>query len=52
MAPNIYVIDLSNEVLNVDFGQGAIKILEVKVGGQNKTSANSARVEPDAPGVG
>ena len=27
-------MDLSYEVLNVDFGQGAAKILEVKVGGQ------------------
>ena len=29
-------IDLSNEVLNIDFNQGAVKILEVKVGAQKK----------------
>ena len=34
-------IDLSNEVLNTDFGQEAAKILEVKGGGQ-KISADSA----------
>ena len=28
-----YEIDLSNEVLNIDFGQGVAKILEVKVVG-------------------
>ena len=26
-------VDLSNEVLNIDFGQGVTKISEVKVGG-------------------
>ena len=31
-SPNKYEIDLSNEVLNIDFGQGAAKIPEVKVG--------------------
>ena len=36
LAPNRYVIDLSNEVLIIDFGQGAAKILEVKVGGRKK----------------
>ena len=30
--PNRYEIDLSNEVLNIDFVQGAAKIPEVKVG--------------------
>ena len=34
LSPNRYVMDLSNEVLNIDFGQGAEKISEVKVGGQ------------------
>ena len=29
-------MDLSNEVLNIDFGQEAAKIQEVKVGGQKK----------------
>ena len=29
-------MDLSNEVLNIDFGQGAAEISEVKVGGQKK----------------
>ena len=28
-----FEINHSNEVLNIDFGQGAAKILEVKVGG-------------------
>ena len=32
-SPNRSEIDLSNEVLNIDFGQGAAKISEVKVGG-------------------
>ena len=36
LSPNRYEIDLSNEVLNIDFGQGAAKISEVKVGGQKK----------------
>ena len=29
---NRYKIDLSNEVLNIDFGQGAAKIPDVKLG--------------------
>ena len=33
-SPNRYEIDLSNEILNIDFGQGAAKISEVKVGGR------------------
>ena len=36
LSPNRYEIDLSNEVLNVDFGQEAEKISEVKVGGGKK----------------
>ena len=39
--PVIDEIDLSNEVLNIHFGQGATKISEVKVGGL-KISAGSA----------
>ena len=35
-SPNIYEIGLSNEVLNIDFGQEAANILEVKVGGRKK----------------
>ena len=31
-----YVSDLSNEVLNIDFGQKAAKISEVKAGGRKK----------------
>ena len=31
LAPNRYEIDLSNEILKFDFGQGAAKIPEVKV---------------------
>ena len=38
-------MDLSNEVLNNDFGQGAAKISEVKVGGRKKIT-NSAQFEP------
>ena len=30
LAPNRYVMDLLNEVLNIDFGQGAAKISEVR----------------------
>ena len=36
-APNRYEVDLSNEVLNIDFGQGASKISEVKVGLQKNS---------------
>ena len=36
LAPKKNEIDLSNEVLNFDFGQGAAKISEVKVGGRGK----------------
>ena len=32
----MYEVDLSNEALNVDFGQRTAKISEVKVGGQKK----------------
>ena len=34
-------MDLSNVLLNIDFGQGATKISEAKVGGK-KISADSA----------
>ena len=33
-------MDLSNEVLKIDFDQGAAKILEVKFGVRKKISAN------------
>ena len=36
LAPNRYEVDFSNEVLNIDFGQGAAKLSEVKVGGQKE----------------
>ena len=39
-------MDLSNEVLNIDFGQGATKISEVKVGGKKNFSPTQL-----APGV-
>ena len=32
----MYEKDLSNEVLNIDFGQEVAKVLEVKAGGQKK----------------
>ena len=32
--PSKYEIDISNQVVNIDFGQGAAKVSEVKVGGQ------------------
>ena len=38
LAPNRYELDLSKEVLNILFIQGAAKISEVKVGGKKKTS--------------
>ena len=41
LAPNRYELDLSNEVLNIHFGQGTAKISEVKVGGRKKKSAGS-----------
>ena len=43
-------MDLSNEVLKVDFGQEAAKIQEVKVGGQKKIY-RSAWSEPMHPGL-
>ena len=36
LAPNRYVMDLSNEVLYIDFGRGATKKSEVKVEGRKK----------------
>ena len=33
LAPNRHEVDLSNEILNIDFGQGAAKKSKVKVGG-------------------
>ena len=38
LALNRYEIDLSNEVLNIDFDQGAAKISEVKVGVRKNSS--------------
>ena len=44
-------MDLSNEVLNIDFGQEAAKIQEVKIGGKKKyLPISPARTQ--APGVG
>ena len=34
LAPTRYEVDFSNEVLNIDFSQEAVKISEVKVGGR------------------
>ena len=31
---DLYEIDLSNEILNIDFGWGATKISKIKVGGR------------------
>ena len=31
-----HVLDLLNEITNIDFGQGATKLSEVKVGGQKR----------------
>ena len=36
-------MDILNEALNIDFGQGAAKISEVKVEGPKKISARQAR---------
>ena len=49
--PNKYEVDLSNEVPNIDFDQGAAKISEVKVGGRKKYLPNG-RVRIRAPAVG
>ena len=51
MAPNKYDIDLSNEVLKIDFGEGTAKKLKVKVEGRIKI-ADSAGFETDAPAPG
>ena len=47
--PNKHEVDLSIEVLNIDFGQGTAKISEVKVGVRNIIS-RSAWFEPMQPG--
>ena len=44
-------MDLSKEVLNIDFGRGAAKVSEVKVGGQKKYLPISP-VRTHAPGGG
>ena len=44
-------MDLSNEVLNIDFGQETTKIQEVKVGGKKKYLPISL-VRTHAPGAG
>ena len=44
-SPNRYEIELLKEVLIIDFGQGAAKISEVKVGGQ-KNICRAAGFEP------
>ena len=43
-------MDLSNEVLNIDFDQGAAKILEVKVGVREKYLPNG-QAQTKVPGV-
>ena len=43
-------MDLSNEVLNIDFGEEDAKVQEVKVGGQKKYLPISP-VRTHAPGV-
>ena len=48
---NSQVMDLSNQELNIDFGQGAAKISEFKVGGQKKYLPSS-RVRTHAHAVG
>ena len=45
----MYVLDLLNEVLNIDFGQEAAKISQVKVGGK-KDICRTAQLEPECPG--
>ena len=47
LAPNKYDVDLLNDVLNIDFSQGAAKFSEVKAGGWKKyllTSSASVRI--------
>ena len=51
MAPKKYEIDLLIEVLNIDFGQRAAKISQVKVGGQKKYLP-SGRVRTHVHAVG
>ena len=48
LALNRYELDLSNEVLNIHFSQGASKISEVKFGSRKKI-ADSAGFKTDAP---
>ena len=49
LSPNIYEIDLSNEVLNIDFDPGAAKILKVKVGGRKKYLPSQPCTEAQTP---
>ena len=46
----MHEIDPSNWVLNIDFGQGATKLSEVKVEGRKKYLPTRS-VRTDAPGV-
>ena len=48
LASNRYEIDLSNEVLNINFWEVAAKIFEVQVE-DHKTIADLAGFETDAP---
>ena len=50
VATNRYEIDLSNEILNFDFGQEGAKISEVKVRGRKKNLPISP-VRTHVPGV-
>ena len=45
-------MDLSNELLNIAFGQGAEKISEVKSWRWKKISADSTRFETNTVGAG
>ena len=47
--PNSCKLDLSNEILNIDFGLGAAKIPEVKVGVRKKYLPNGP-VRTHVPG--
>ena len=47
----MYEIDLSNEVLNIDFSQGATKISVVKVGDRKQFLLTWLGSKPSCPGL-
>ena len=50
-SPNRYEIDLSNEILNIDFGQGSVKIIRGQSWRSKKNICRLGQFEPICPGL-